>query len=146
MTHARQQIRDSFVTALTLIPNTTVYNGRIFPLYDTVLPAITVFSREEAIDDEAGRQISQQHRTLNMSVQCYLKVEESLDDDMDQLSASVEQSVFNSSAIHGLVRCLDLISTEIEVSQDGENPMGTCTLTFQCKFLTTDGNPEVILT
>ncbi len=145
MTHAREQIRKAFVTALDAIPNLTTFNGRIFPLHDAVLPAVTVFTREEAIDPEIGRLEGIQNRALATSVQLYVKADEYLDDAMDTLSESVEAAIFPSTEINNLVRCLDLISVEIEVSMDGENPMGTMTMIFSCRYLTNDGFPGVII-
>ncbi len=145
MTHARNQIRDAFVTALGTIPGLSVYNGRVFPLYDTTLPAVSVSSREETIDDEQGKKFGEQFRTLLLSVQCYDKVDELIDNSLDTISESVETAVFDDAGIKAIVRCLDLAGTEIEVSQEGEKPMGIATLAFSCKYITKEGEPGVIL-
>jgi len=145
MSHARTQIRNAFVSALAAVPGATVYNSRVFPVYDTALPAITVYSRDESIDIENGRKQQLQHRTLALSVACYAKADIDLDNSLDDLSSHVEQIVFNDPTIKGMVRCLDLAESTIEVTADGEKQLGFITLTFSLKFLTEDGQPDVIL-
>ena len=145
MTHARTQIRRAFVDTLESITAVTIHNGRVFPFHDGILPAITVFSREESISEDAGRKARQQQRNLLVSTQIYLKSDDSLDDDLDDFAELIEIAVFQSTSINPLVRCLDLISTEIEITQEGERQMGDCTLTFSCKYLTNDGAPGNII-
>lgn len=146
MTHARKQIRDAFYTALDATAITT-FNGRVFPLHNNILPAFSVFGREEAIsaDNNDGRLIGIQQRTAIIAVQGYAKVEASVDDELDALAELCEQIIFKDAAIDALVRCLDLVATEIEVSPDGENKIGVITLNFSCRYMTNDGEPEVTI-
>lgn len=145
--HARQQIREAFVLALADIPGVTTYNGRVFPVYNETLPAIAVYSREESIETEntSGRVYGQQKRTLVVSVQIYAKVQGVIDDALDGISEQVETEVFTDSGIASLLRCLDLATTEIEVDSGAENAVGVMTLNFECKYLTEDGSPGVIV-
>lgn len=143
--HARGQIRAAFITAVQAIPNITVYDSRIFPFYDSVLTAVSVYSREEAIDTENGRKQREQHRTLLVTVEGYLKADENLDTDFDSLSESLEQVIMVDTNINNLVRCLDLVSTEMTVSLEAEKETGIVTQTYSCKYITKDGIPEVIL-
>lgn len=146
--HARKQIRDAFVLALSGVAGVTTFNGRVFPMYDAILPAYSVQSREEAIEIETnqGRLIGQQNRTVIVSVQGYAKVEGSIDDELDRLSELAEVAIFDDADLKVLVRCLDLATVEFEVSGEGENTMGVVTLNFSCRYLTNDGVPGVILT
>ena len=52
MAHVRQQIRDQIVTALTGLTTTgsNVFRSRIFPLEQTKLPALCIFTKSEATE------------------------------------------------------------------------------------------------
>lgn len=146
--HVRQQIREQFVNALTATGIHTE-NGRIFSVYDSILPMFSVYSREESIevDNNRGRLQGLQLRTLKVSVEIYVKAETGLDDNFDSLSAIAETAIFNFPWLNdrNLIPCLDLEGIETEVDQGGENALGVMTLTFSVRYRTEDGNPEVFL-
>ena len=143
--HARRRIREKFFEIISLIPNLTTFNGRVFPLHDAVLPAATIFTRDEVISPDDGRLEGLQHRTLATTVQLYVKADQLVDDAMDNLAELIEAAVMVDQSLLNLVRCLDLVTVEIEVTMDGENPMGTLTMVFSCRYLTNDGFPGVIV-
>jgi len=88
MSHARQQIRDLFVSTLTggTDAGARVYNSRIYP-YST-LPSINVTTPTEVIDDEVfgGKQL----RHLTVEVECLVKGNASYASDLDTIAAQVE--------------------------------------------------------
>lgn len=146
--HSRQQIREAFVTALSAIPDSTTFNGRVFALSNAMLPAYAVYSREETIktdNNEGGRILGLQKRTTVFSVEIYAKIGADLDNELDRLAALAETALFNNALLRALLRCFDLASMDTDVSKEGENPLGVMTLNFDCQYITEDGAPEVIM-
>lgn len=148
--HARAQIRDAFVLALSGVAGVTTFSGRVFPVYNDILPAYTVYTREETIGTESNQGRLEnpplQLRNVTTSIQAYAKTQGNIDDELDRLCVLAEEAIFSDASLRTLVRCLDLATTEIEVSQDAENRTGTVTMNFSCQYITEDGAPEVILT
>ena len=70
MAHVRQQIRNQVATTITgLATGATVYKMRKFSLDDSALPALVVYS-----NDEASNLVTVGTRTLNRSVTIVIEV------------------------------------------------------------------------
>ena len=143
--HARKQIRDAFVAALTGLTTTglNVFSGRVYPVHDSILPGLNVMARNEEISADTGELISQ-NRQLSVVVQGHAKEGSGVDDELDKICAEVETAVFNDVALGNLCRCLDLSTTEYENNSEAEQELGICTMTFSVKYITNNGEPEVI--
>ncbi len=142
--HAREQIRDAFITALSSI-SATVIDGRVFPVYDEILPSVIVTTREENVDPEAAGSDSFQVRILNVKLEVYAKSEGVVDDALDSIAVEIETKVFADAGIKALVRCLDYINMTTDTSGEGENAMAIMSITFTAQYLTEKGSPEIII-
>jgi hypothetical protein len=145
--HAREFIRSAMVTALDNHPDFTgrVVNGPVFPAYDLALPGVAVFTRNEEIDDEKGAKQALQHRRLEATVQIYAKAETGIDNTLDRLAEIVEQVIFVGLPDLVTLRCIDLVTTEMETNAEAENMVGLCTMVFAVRYLTQKGIPNLIL-
>jgi len=143
--HARTQIRHEIITAVTGL-GMEVFNARVFPLYDYVLPAVSVLTRDETVDNEVGRLEGLQARELTASLVIHAKAVDTLDDDLDGLAELVETAMFSSPFLtSGKIRCFDLGESTIEVNADGETKIGIMTIEFSLKYMTQQGFPTVII-
>lgn len=154
MIHARKQIRDAVVSAVTGLVTTgaNVINGQVFATHDAQLPGLAVYARSEEIDPDIGGKDHFQARTLSVTIEANAKAEigfdkpdSGLDDLLDQILAEVELAIFNSIQLAMLCRCLDFVSFDTEVSKEGENATGTLTMILNVQYLTDKGAPEVII-
>lgn len=145
--HARDQIATAFIDALSMIAGITTTKGQLFSVYDSQLPLQTVYATEEEIeiDNNQGRLTGLQRRTARITVQCYLKAEDNLESGLDDMAVNIEETIFADPVLKNLVRCLDLVSTLKETSKEGETEVGIISLTFSCRYMTEDGQPQVII-
>ncbi len=145
MSHARQQIRDAFVTAVTGLTTTgaRVYSSRLYPLADENLPGLNVLKGLEYIDEEEGKLADLQFRKMEILVSGYDKLISGLPDQLDTIAAEVETAVFNTDFTN--ISTIDLISTEIEQADGAEKPVGQIILTFSVQYMTALGAPTVKL-
>ena len=145
MSHVRQQIREAFGTACTGLTTTgsNVFQSRSYPLEKADLPGVCIYSKNETSQDfemgGAGRLIT---RTLSILVEGYARSASNLDDTLDTISAECEIAIAGSSAIDALVTDLQLTSTEIEISGEGDREIGRATLEYSVVYTTAFNDPE----
>ena len=87
----------------------------------------------------AGRLVT---RTLTILVEGYARSASNLDDTLDTISAECEIAIAGSSAIDALVTDLQLTSTEIEISGEGDREIGRATLEYSVVYTTAFNDPE----
>ena len=145
MTHARQTIRDAITTVCSGLTTTgtKVYSSRVFPMADANLPGLIVYTSNEEIDEEEGKLAKYQHRNFSLVVEGYAKVTSGLDDKLDDIASEVETAIFGATISN--IFALDLVSTEIELSDGLETEVGKIILTFQVQYLTSEGSPNTAL-
>lgn len=147
--HARRQIRDAAVTALTGLASTgsNVYGTRLYPR--DVEPCLAVFALQETTDFDLGVEsaagTTRQHRVLDLMVVATVKVADSFDDDVDQVCLEVEKALTTASALLALVKELQLARTEIEFSTESEKPVGRARLMFRVEYRVDETAPETII-
>ena len=145
MSHARKDIRDSIVTAVTGLTTTgtRVYASRSYPLDDDNLPGLLVYTVSEDIDEEEGKLAGIQHRSQIIIVEGYDKLTAGLDDKLDTIAEEIETAIF-AATIPGSFG-LDLLSTQADFEDGLEKTVGKITLTFQVQYLTEEGAPGTAL-
>ena len=145
MSHVRQQIRDSFFLALTGLTTTgaNAYKSRVFPLAEENLPGLIVYTSNEDQDEEEGKQARYQFRQLRVVVEGYDKLTAGLDDQLDDIAAEIETALF-AATLTG-VRTLDLESSDTEIQEGAEQPVGKIILSFLVQYLTREGAPETAI-
>ena len=110
MTHVRQQIRDDIVTTLTGLATTgsNVFRSRIFPLEETNLPALCIYTKSEASEYDTIGLPRSVNRVLDVAVEAYVKGVSNYDNTLDTIAVEVEDNIG-----------LDLVNTgRVEVYED----------------------------
>jgi hypothetical protein len=110
---------------------------------DDNLPGLIVYNSTEEIDEEDGKIARLQHRGAYIVVEGFAKLSAGLDDKLDTIAAEVETAVFGTEIAH--VFALDLVSTELDMTDGLETEVGKVTLTFRVKYLTSEGSPNTAL-
>lgn len=113
---------------------TNVYTNRETKLWQSELPAILIYTPTEPIVPEA-LQGTRYYRTLELQVKIKLEATSSIDDDLDDLAADVEDLMSADRSFGGTVISSIQTNTEISIDSAGENDVGMATLTFECKYI-----------
>lgn len=146
--HARRQIRDAVVTALTGLATTgtRVYSTRVYPLQPTDLPCLLVYTAEERAKSITMPAPRQQLRTLVLGVEAVAKATADLDDVLDGIAKEVEVAMqAQSGPLLALVRDYTLDRTTIGVSGESESQVGVARMFWSFDFLTAEGSPDAVL-
>jgi hypothetical protein len=131
VSHVRTQIRNAVAA---LLPG-TVYKSRVWPVEQTELPVLLVYTGSEA--DRAGDMQSLE-RTLDVIVEC---VTQGTDDEMDAQFVLVEQALADTD-LGGLALMFTLTGIEVTVSAEGSAPIGRGRMTYSAMYRTTYADPE----
>ena len=132
MNHARTQIRQA-VTALLKTGNTAagsnVFETQVYALEDPKLPAILVYTNQEALEDQTISYPRTQIRQLSLTVEGYAKANNKVDETTDDLALEIEQLIAADPTLGGLIKDSVLNTTETQLSNEGEKPIAVVTLT-----------------
>ena len=127
MSHARETIRKAIVTSITGLTTTgtRVYSNYMYPYEDSTLPNLSLYvahEPEEVADDlEMG---THDLRSLPFRVSARAKANSDLDDSLDDMCAEVETAIIGNAALAAYVKTIQLVSTTIEMDNEGEKPVG----------------------
>ena len=144
MSHVRQQIREQVATTVTGLSTTgsNVFQSRVYPLQDSNLPALLVYSiSEDSNADVMGSTLVAQ-RDLNLVIEGYVKATANFDDTVDTICAEVEAAMGTDRTLNNLAKFSQLVSTEINYNGEGESPVGVVTLTYAVQYRTAVNNAE----
>lgn len=142
MSHARQQIRDAIVTALTGAGLTT-YSSRAYS--SPSLPSVNVTNGPESVEIDTMTN-GNQSRTFQINVDLMVEAASDVDDAADTQSVIVEKTVLTDSATLALVKWIELTSVEFELSGEGDKPILMASHTFDALYRVNESDPEVIIT
>ena len=145
MSHVRQQIREYFGTNLTGLTTTgsNVYQSRVYPLDNTRLPALLIYTKSEASEPIVIGTDRVMSRELSVVVEGYVKSTTNFDDTIDTISKEVEEAIAADRTLGGLAKDTYIESTEITFNAEGEKPMGYVSLTFISNYYVKEKNPDV---
>ena len=65
-----------------------------------------------------------------------------MDDVLDDLAELVEIQLDSNSTLGGIVQSLSLVGTQIQINEDGAEPVGEALLQYQVKYGTEFGDPS----
>jgi len=150
MSHARQQIREAVVAAVTGLTTTgsNVYESRIFNLDPANTPALNVVTTSEEVDEEMSSRSSSGFllvRELGVEISAFVMASSDSDDLVDTVCAEVEAAIAGNAALQALVQEITLRSTEIELLAEGERPIAKAAITFEAIYTTLENDAEVIV-
>lgn len=145
--HVRRQIRERVATTLTGLTTTSskVYQSRVYPLAANNLPGLLVYTTSESsAPDVMGAQPAVD-RELNLVIEGYAKTASNLDDVLDLISKEVEIAMATDTSINSLAKDSYLSATEIELTGEGEQPIGIVTMSYTVQYRTANNTPDVAL-
>tara|TARA_B100000131_G_scaffold322373_1_gene376096 strand:+ start:2412 stop:2852 length:441 start_codon:yes stop_codon:yes gene_type:complete len=146
MAHARQTIRERFVTLVTGLSTTgsNVFDTRLYNLTQDNLPALVVVAENETSElDEVspGALI----RNLEIICECFVEQNNDIEDTMDNICEEVEEAIGADPTLNGTSILCELTTTEIEYSSLGEKPIGTARMVFNVSYKTSLTNSSTPL-
>ncbi len=156
MAHPRKEIRHA-VVALLVAANTAaaarVTATRVDPIANTQLPAISVYTLSDLVQEDASSSKEDNHE-LELEVAGFVAHTEALpvDDAMDDLAEQIENAMKADPAIGGKAADCRLVGTTLEVREENgrSDPLvGVVTLTYAVTYLTdlteTEGELDDVL-
>mgnify|MGYP006908262392 FL=1 len=146
MAHVRKSIRDRIASQLSSnvsLVSSRVYASRVYPLDPTKLPAITVYTGSEASGlHNMASGTPDLMRNLSVTVDCYVRITETFDDDVDAICVQIEEAIANDFTVNGFAKDAVLTSTDIDFSGEAEQPVGIARMTFVVRYITAINDVE----
>lgn len=144
MSHIRKQIRDEIVTTLTGLTTTgsRVYQTRLYPLEQTKLPGLCIYTKSESIEYSTIRYPRRQNRTLNVIVEAYVAATSNLDNTLDTISKEVEEALYADLTRGGYAKDTSVVLFEAEYDVSGEQPVGIGRLSIEVSYTNMEDDVE----
>lgn len=144
MAHVRKQIRDAVITAVTGLTTTgsNVFRSRIYPLEQSKLPGLCVFTRSENVEFDTltiSRSVS---RVLDVIIEGYVSATANYDDTLDQIAVEVEEALAADVTLGGLAKDTQVTAFEADFSGDGEQPVAVGRFTVTVQYRTAENDVE----
>jgi hypothetical protein len=140
MAHQRQLIREAVKTLLVAAATAAgsrVYESRTVALKQTELPAIAVYTLQEEVDPGSANSAPRElKRTLELAVEGAVKGTANVDDALDALAAQVECAMARDETFGGKAGDSFLSATEIDLADDGRQPIGLVRLVYSVTYRT----------
>jgi hypothetical protein len=143
MTHARTQIRNAVITAVTGLATTgsRVFEGRIYPLATDELPALCVYTLNESSERISTTSLQ---RDLELVVEAYVHTSVRYDELLDSIATEVETAIAANAALQALVKDITPVQFQKDLMKEGDKTIAVAILTFRCIYITHPSNPETI--
>ncbi len=140
MAHLRKQIRDRITTTLTGLTTTgsNVYQTRIYPLSETKLPGIAIYTASHSFDPLSINPPRTLMNELDVSIEIYTKGSNS-DDTMDTICEEIEAALYADSDLNGLAQNVYQTGIDIEYSGEGDQPVTLGRMTVRVEYTSVEG-------
>lgn len=144
MSHVRQQIRDDIVTTLTGLTTTgsNVFRSRIFPLEETNLPALCVYTKSETSEYDTIGLPRSVNRVLDVAVEAYVKGVSNYDNTLDTIAVEVEEAIAADVTLGNLAKDAQITAFEADFAGDGEQPVAVGRFTVTVEYRTVENDVE----
>ena len=144
MSHVRQQIRDDIVTTLTGLTTTgsNVFRSRIFPLEETNLPALCIYTKSEASEYDTIGLPRSVNRVLDVAVEAYVKGVSNYDNTLDTIAVQVEEAIAADVTLGGVAKDAQITAFEADFAGDGEQPVAVGRFTVTVEYRTVENDVE----
>lgn len=125
MAHVRKQIRDHVAVTVTGLTTTgaNVYKTRVYPLADSKLPGLAIFTDSEEIELSTISPPRTQMRTLTVRIEAFVKGVSNFDDQLDTISEEVEEALAADITRGGLAQDTRVTGFEADFSGEGDQPV-----------------------
>ena len=144
MSHVRQQIRDDIVTTLTGLTTTgsNVFRSRIFPLEETNLPALCIYTKSETSEYDTIGLPRSVNRVLDVAVEAYVKGVSNYDNTLDTIAVEMEEAIAADITLGGLAKDAQITAFEADFAGDGEQPVAGGRFTVTVEYRTVENDVE----
>ena len=144
MSHVRQQIRDDIVATLTGLATTgsNVFRSRIFPLEQTNLPALVIYSKSETSEYDTIGLPRSVNRVLDVAVEAYVKGVSNYDNTLDTIAVEVEEAIAADVTLGGLAKDAQITAFEADFAGDGEQPVAVGRFIITVEYRTVENDVE----
>jgi len=146
MSHQRKIIRQALVDklktkvdgAFVTCAEDRVYASRALTLFDQLLPAIIVYTRNENILEErfASDGYGASKRDLEVAIEAVVLGNEQVDDILDDIAKQIENTLDGFEMSTRKADILELKSTEMDVSIEGSKIYGATRLNYKITYYT----------
>lgn len=148
--HVRQQIRSAIITQVTSLTTTgtNVFEHRVYPLAEDDLPALVVSTSSEgaSMATIGGMgSVASLERGLSVSIEGYVKATSDVAQTLDTIAEEIEVALGDDETLGGLVESIELSGTTIDITADGDQPVGVIKLDYEVVYRTTTGDPSTAL-
>lgn len=142
--HVRQQVREEIASILVGLATTgtRVFTSRTYPIRDVDLPCLRIKTEQERVEYVTVNQPAQQEREITLVIEAIAKATENLDDTLDDICKEVELVIDSVATIS---KDIQLAGTNIEMSVEGNQPVGMATMIYRMKVYTLANSPDVVL-
>ena len=147
MSHVRQQIRERIAANVTGLTTTgsNVFASRVYNISTSELPALLVYAISESSERDSFLSTNGLERSVDILVEGYATTSANLDSVLDTISAEVETAVAGDPTCNGLCKDIFLSNTDVDLTPDGQKPVGSIKLTFECTYRTTTIAPQTAI-
>jgi len=144
MSHVRQQIRDEIVTTLTGLTTTgsNVFRSRIFPLEETNLPALCIYTKSETSEYDTIGLPRSVNRVLDVAVEAYVKGVSNYDNTLDTIAVQMEEAIAADITLGNLAKDAQITAFEADFAGDGEQPVAVGRFTVTVEYRTVENDVE----
>ena len=144
MAHVRKLIRDHITTTLTGLTTTgsNVFQTRFFPLEDTKLPALCIYTKSEDTEYSTMTVPRTQMRVLEVSVEAYVKGTANLDNTLDTIEVEVEEALQTDLTRGCRAKDTQVTAFEADFQPDGEQTVGVAKFTVSVQFATIENDVQ----
>lgn len=142
MAHPRKLIRQAIVDALKAASTAAgqrVYKSRATPWRTVELPAISVFSAEELVDEgseESSPRELKRGADFVLDLVLAMPADGDVDDALDDLAEQVENAIDQDRYLGNTASDSFLVSSTFGEVPEGNRPMGALRLVYRTRYLT----------
>jgi len=146
-THAREQIRDAIVTLVTGLTTTStrVHKSRTYNFAQGALPCLNVVCESEELVDELSSPRHTRIADATFVIEGRAQAKSDLDETLDDIAAEVEKAIAADYTLSNKAHFIWYQGADIEMSEEGEKPIGMIRLFFRVRYQTTVADPTAIL-
>ena len=137
--HVRKLIREAIKAQLSGIAGVTLYESRVYPF--SQLPAIAIYTESEEIDESS---MTAQSRILTGIIEIRAQASEDVDDELDRLSAEVEQAIAADQTLSNTCEFVEYagMSTDFEAA---EQETGLMRMEYAIEYRINPSNPTTLV-
>jgi len=144
MAHVRKAIRDHIKTTLTGLTTTgaNVYQTRFFPLAETKLPAICIYSKSEVSEYVSITVPRTVMHEVEFTVEAYVKAVSGVEDTIDAIGVEVAEALAADVTRNGLAKDTRVTEFDVDFNAEGDQPVGIATFTVMVDYVTLENDLE----